>query len=58
MAVYLDRELVIEVQDLVLLKNGHDPTNLDQVKFMLSSFFGAHTADYATPVAVDCLEGF
>lgn len=51
LAVYLDRELVIEVQDLVLLKNGHDPTNQDQVKFMFSSFFGGHTADYATPVA-------
>ncbi|KFH67644.1 hypothetical protein MVEG_06376 [Podila verticillata NRRL 6337] len=44
-------ELVIEVQDLVLLKNGHGPTILDQVKFMFSSFFGGNTADYATPIA-------
>ncbi|KAG0342877.1 hypothetical protein BG000_000042 [Podila horticola] len=27
MAVYLDKEVVIDVQDLVLLKNGHDPNN-------------------------------
>lgn len=51
LAMYLDRELVIEVQDLALLKNGHDSTNLDQVKFMFSSFFGGHSADYTTSVA-------
>ncbi|KAF9578648.1 hypothetical protein BGW38_005450 [Lunasporangiospora selenospora] len=54
LAVYLDGNVVIEAQDLVLLKNGYDPQSKDatmnQVKFMFSSFFGGGSSDYATPV--------
>ncbi|KAF9275745.1 hypothetical protein BGZ74_003860 [Mortierella antarctica] len=54
LAVYLDNKVVIRAENLVLLKNGYDPsksqTDADQVKFMFSSFFGGGSSDYATPV--------
>lgn len=52
LAVYLDSQPVIQVQDLILLKHGYDG-NMDpstyQVKFMFSSFFGGHDKSYQTP---------
>ncbi|KAG0009693.1 hypothetical protein BGZ81_003234 [Podila clonocystis] len=54
LAVYLDNKVVIRAENLVLLKNGYDPsksqTNADQVKLMFSSFFGGGSPDYATPI--------
>ncbi|KAF9326494.1 hypothetical protein BG006_010083 [Podila minutissima] len=51
MSPNLKRMSMIEVQDLVLPKNGHDPNNLDYAKFMFPSFFYGHTPNYSTPVA-------
>lgn len=51
LAVYLDSQPVIQVQNLILLKrgyNGEDPA-MQQVKFMFSSFFGGHDKSYQTP---------
>ncbi|KAF8949642.1 hypothetical protein BGZ52_005309 [Haplosporangium bisporale] len=54
LAVYLDNKVVIRAENLVLLKDGYDPsksqTDAGQVKFMFSSFFGGGSSDYATPV--------
>ncbi|KAG0352442.1 hypothetical protein BC939DRAFT_481484 [Gamsiella multidivaricata] len=54
LAVYLDNKPVIQAEGLVLLKNGYEPKSKTQdniVKFKFSSFFGGHTAKYATPNA-------
>ncbi|KAG0067890.1 hypothetical protein BGZ92_005030 [Podila epicladia] len=54
LAVYLDNKVVIRAENLVLLKNGYDPSksqsDADQIKLMFSSFFGGGSSDYATPV--------
>ncbi|KAI1292711.1 hypothetical protein EDD11_008601 [Mortierella claussenii] len=54
LAVYLDRKPVIQINDLVLLKNGYDPNKAADnhlIKFMFSSFFGGSNASYRTPTA-------
>ncbi|KAF9903527.1 hypothetical protein BX616_001598 [Lobosporangium transversale] len=52
LAVYLDRKPVVQINNLVLLKNGYDPKKTvgeDRlVKFMFSSFFGGADASYRT----------
>jgi hypothetical protein len=51
LAVYLDSQPVIQVQNLILLKRGYngEDSEMQQVKFMFSSFFGGHDKSYQTP---------
>ncbi|GJJ76281.1 hypothetical protein EMPS_08640 [Entomortierella parvispora] len=52
LAVYLDSQPVIQVQDLILLRRGYDEVQdpaSRQVKFMFSSFLGGHDKSYQTP---------